>query len=267
MTEPTASQLAALRAPQSGAIEPTEPPEPATTAGAINPGNSASAATTAPTTPTKTAKLSAADKHALFISFEGGEGVGKSTQIAYLAEELEFRGLTVRTIREPGDTRIGEQIRAILLDPANTSLEPESELFLYEAARVQMVKERLLPLLCDRGVDVVLCDRFYDSTYAYQGFGRGLNLELIDWMNQVVSFGVVPDRTLVLVNDVRYALAKATKIAADRIEAQDLAFHERVLDGFLHLAQAQPERLRVIHSLPDKRDTAELVLSAVEDLL
>ncbi|MDR1016021.1 MAG: dTMP kinase [Coriobacteriales bacterium] len=215
-----------------------------------------------------------AHKKPLFITFEGGEGVGKSTQIGYLEEELEFRGLRVKRLREPGQTQVGEQIRCILLDPDNAALTPLCELMLYEAARVQMVREVLHPLLEGKAqaadgqpYDVILCDRFYDSTFAYQGFGRGIALETVNRLNQVAADGIVPERTIVLVNDVEYALTKATKSGADRIEGQPMAFHERVLEGFLELSRREPGRVRIIHSLDDKHQTAELVLAAVEDLL
>ncbi|MDR0459158.1 MAG: dTMP kinase [Coriobacteriales bacterium] len=200
----------------------------------------------------------------IFISFEGGEGVGKSTHISLLAHRLRAAGIDVLCLREPGGTVIGEQIRAILLDPANKELTAMSELLLYEAARAQLVTEQILPALA-RG-SVVLCDRYLDSTAAYQGFGRQIEQQIVASANQLGSLGVLPDRTLVLIDDLSEALFRARESGADRLEAESDDFHQRVQNGFLILAEQQAERIRLIEIAQDKRATAQAVFQAVADL-
>jgi dTMP kinase len=200
----------------------------------------------------------------VFITFEGGEGVGKSTQILLLARRLEAAGVEVLRLREPGGTRISEEIRAILLDPANGELDNMSELLLYEAARAQLVGQVIEPALA-RGV-TVLCDRFTDSTLAYQGTARGLDLGLVEHANQLGSKGLVPQRTIVLLHDLHDALSRATQEGADRVEAEGLAFHRRVREGFLSLAHQQAPRVRLVQSCERKQDTAEAIFAEVADL-
>ena len=131
-----------------------------------------------------------------FVTFEGGDGAGKSTHIKFLAQVLEAAGLEVVRVREPGGTSVGEQLRAVVLDPANGEMAPEAELLIYEAARAQIVAQVIAPALA-RGA-VVLCDRFTDSTLAYQGSGRGLSREFIEAANAFAARGIVPDRTIVM---------------------------------------------------------------------
>lgn len=200
----------------------------------------------------------------VFITFEGGEGVGKSTQILLLALRLEAAGVEVLRLREPGGTHIGEAIRAILLDPANNELDNVSELLLYEAARAQLVSE-VIELALTRGA-TVLCDRFTDSTLAYQGVARGLGFELVERANRLGSRGLVPHRTIVLTRDLEEALSHATEEGADRLEAEGLAFHRRVGEGFLSLAKRDPQRIRLVQNFENKQDTAEAVFAAVADL-
>ena len=132
----------------------------------------------------------------VFITFEGGEGSGKSTQLKLLAHRLEGAGIAVRTLREPGGTAVGESIRAILLDPAHTGLDDTAEILLYEAARAQLVAEVIEPAL--EAGEIVLCDRFFDSTTAYQGYARGIALERVAALNHAATSGLAPDRTLLL---------------------------------------------------------------------
>ncbi|MDR0347187.1 MAG: dTMP kinase [Coriobacteriales bacterium] len=200
----------------------------------------------------------------VFVSFEGGEGVGKSTQILLLAARLEAAGIETLRLREPGGTTIGEAIRNILLDPANTALDDVSELLLYEAARAQLVSAVIEPALA-RGV-TVLCDRFIDSTLAYQGAARGLGFDLVDRANRLGSKGLTPDRTVVLVHDPLEALNRATEEGADRLEAEGLAFHTRVLEGFEQVAAREPARVRLVRSLERKEDTAAAVFAELGDL-
>lgn len=203
-------------------------------------------------------------KQQLFISFEGGEGVGKSTQIRLLAERLRQAGYSVCCLREPGGTGIGEQIRRILLDTANTSMAPLAELLLYEAARAQLVSEMIRPAL-ERG-EVVLVDRFFDSTTAYQAFARGLEREVVDEANALGSDSLTPTRTILLDKDVDEGLVDATKEGADRLESEGHDFHAKVHDGFAELAREFPERFVTVPCQELKEDTHELVFAAVSDL-
>jgi dTMP kinase len=185
-----------------------------------------------------------------------------------LAARLEAAGIEVLRLREPGGTRIGESIRRIVLDPANTELDDVSELLLYEAARAQLVSQLIEPALA-RGV-TVLCDRFIDSTLAYQGAARGLGFELVDRANRLGSKGLMPKRTIVLLHDIEQALSRATEEGADRLEAEGLAFHARVLEGFHQVAAREAARavtrVRLVHSRECKEDTAAAVFAELADL-
>lgn len=180
----------------------------------------------------------------LFISLEGGEGAGKGTQLKLLQADLDSKGVRYINVREPGGTQIGEKIREILLHLEVAGFSPEAELLLYGAARAQIVKEIIIPTLSS-GVHV-LCDRFYDSTTAYQGFGRGLDHKFIAAMREFATGGVNPDVTALFDIDPAKGLARATTENADRIESEDLAFHQRVREGYLWVAQNEPERVKVI---------------------
>jgi len=198
------------------------------------------------------------------ISFEGGEGVGKSTQIRLLAYRLTQAGYEVCRLREPGGTDIGEQIRAILLNSANTSITPLTELMLYEAARAQLVAEVIQPALA--AGKVVLIDRFTDSTLAYQAYARGLSKELVETANTIGSGGLVCTRTLLLDKDVEVSLKRATREGADRLEAEGREFHEKVHEGFKQLAEQNPERIVVVSCKTGKEETHREVFAAVADL-
>jgi dTMP kinase len=183
-----------------------------------------------------------------FITFEGTEGGGKSTQINLLAARLRERGLTVHTLREPGGTPIGEEIRHTLQHSAqNHAMTAEAELLLMNASRAQLVREVIRPAL--RAGEIVLCDRFYDSTIAYQGYGRGLDLETV---RRVIAFAVGdtrPDLTIVLhvpidVSEARRKLRDAKQ--RDRMEELDRKFFECVEAGFNAIAAAEPKRVRVL---------------------
>lgn len=200
----------------------------------------------------------------LFITFEGGEGVGKTTQIRLLANRLENAGYTVCCLREPGGTAIGEQIREVLLDRANTAMAPVAELLLYEAARAQLVEEVIRPAL-ERG-EVVLIDRFYDSSTAYQAYARGLGRELVDKANEIGSNGLTPTRTILLTKDVDEGLRDATKEGADRLELEGHEFHEKVHRAFDELAQLYPERIVKVACETLKADTHNAVFAAVADM-
>lgn len=170
------------------------------------------------------------------IVLEGGEGTGKTTQVRLLAERLRAAGHTVTTVREPGGSVVGDRVREILLDRAHADLDPRAELLLYEASRAELVASVIAPRL--RAGDWVLCDRFTDSTLAYQGYGRGLDLDSIRALNALATAGVEPSLTVLIDLDPTVGLARATEAGADRLEAEELAFHERVRAGFLELARA-----------------------------
>ena len=179
-----------------------------------------------------------------FITLEGADGCGKSTQVALLADAIQAAGREVVRLREPGGTSISEKIRALVLDPDNAEMASECELLLFEASRAQLVRQVIEPALA-RGA-VVLCDRFYDSTYAYQAAGRALDARVISQANALGSCGVTPDLTLVLDMDTKDALARATRGGADRLEAEGVAFQERVRQGYLDLAAAESGRVHVV---------------------
>lgn len=201
----------------------------------------------------------------IFITLEGADGCGKSTQAELLAEVLLARGREVVRLREPGGTPISEKIRALLLDSANAEMVPEAELLLYEASRAQLTRQVIEPAL-ERGA-VVLCDRYYDSTYAYQAGGRGLDETIVRQSNVLGSCGRVPDRTLVLDLDPAIGYARATAGGADRMEAEGLAFQERVRAAYLRLVAEEPARVRVVDAAGEKDAVTARLVSALEDLL
>jgi dTMP kinase len=183
----------------------------------------------------------------LFITIEGIEGGGKTTQVGLLAAALERAKLVVRVTREPGGTKLGEEIRSLLLHSA-TSVGGLAELFLILADRAQHVESLIQPAL--RAGEVVLCDRFADSTLAYQAYGRELPLEAVRAVESVARQGVLPDLTFVLDCPIEIGLARTRRrrghAAADRFEGEEASFHERVRQGFLVLAREDPRRIRVI---------------------
>lgn len=180
-----------------------------------------------------------------FITFEGIEGCGKSTQVERVKRYLETGGHRVEVMREPGGTVISEAIREILLDPANGMMSSTTELLLYEAARSQLVAERIGPAL-ERGA-IVLCDRFFDSTSAYQGGGRGFEDRLLEELHLLATGGLAPDLTIFIDVPVETGLSRATKDRPlDRIEQESGAFHESVRGAFLRLAADNPERIKTV---------------------
>lgn len=214
------------------------------------------------------ADAGSADKpQGVFITFEGGDGAGKSTHVRFLAEALRERGREVVCLREPGGTEIGEKLRSIVLDPGNTALADQAELLVYEAARAQIVSEVIKPSL-ERGA-VVLCDRFADSTVAYQAYGRGLSREFVDAANRFACQGVWPQRTILMRSDcsTEESLARATRAnGADRLELAGVDFHTRVNQAFLDIAEDDPQRVRVVITDSRKSVTAALVFYQLVDL-
>lgn len=186
----------------------------------------------------------------LFITFEGPEGSGKTTQIRLLAEWLKLQDRAVLLTREPGGTRIGDGIRALLLDPTHTEMQPETEILLFSAARAQVVGQVIRPHLAQDGI--VLCDRFADSTLAYQGYGRQLDLATLHRITAFATGNLSPDLTICLDLPVEVGLrrkAGGDQAEWNRMEREQLAFHERVRQGFLALAAAEPARWLVVDAL------------------
>lgn len=201
-------------------------------------------------------------KKGIFITVEGTDGSGKTTQIKLIEKYLVEQGREVVLLREPGGTKISERIRPIILDPDSTEMGNITEMLLYAAARAQLVEEVIRPSLADN--KVVICDRFIDSTYAYQGYGRGIEMSILEMVNNVAINGVVPDMTLFF--DIRPEVALERRMAssaADRIENESVMFHKRVYNGYIMLADRFPDRIRRI----DGSGTVEKVWEEVRILL
>ena len=201
----------------------------------------------------------------LFISFEGPEGAGKSTQLARLSARLSEAQITHISTREPGGTPLGLRVREVVLDP-DLSIHPLPEFLLYSASRAQLVRSVIRPAL-DRG-EVVLCDRYADSSLAYQGFGRGLDSDLLADLTREVTGGLTPDLTVLLDLDPALGLARAaSRGQPDRLERADLAFHVRVRAGFRALATRDPGRFLMLDATRDAASLADDIWRAVEGRL
>ena len=196
----------------------------------------------------------------VFVTFEGVEGAGKTTQIARLRSTLEGAGLNVCVTREPGGDALGESVRDLLL---NTDVSARAELLLFLAARAQNVEQIIRPHLANGGI--VLCDRFIDSSVAYQGYARGLGATTVRRLNAFAVNGVVPDMTVLL--DLAPEIGLARQTAHNRMEAQGLEFHRRVRQGFLTAAQNHPERFRVVNALEPVETIQEVISYLVHQLL
>ncbi len=209
----------------------------------------------------------------MFITLEGGEGTGKTTQIVDLAHRLTELGWKCLLTREPGGTALGKKIRSVLLAPDSAGMTPEAELLLYMADRAEHVHAVIRPALA--AGQVVLCDRFFDATVVYQGFARGVGPERILQLHEVVFDGLKPDLTLVLdlppeegLTRARRQLAGGGRIAAEsRFEEEALAFHHRVREGYLTLARREPERFRVIAADRTRQEVQREILAEVEPFL
>lgn len=205
-----------------------------------------------------------------FITFEGPEGAGKSTQLQLCAAYLRSRGLEVITTREPGGTPLAEELRNILKTHHGAEkLHPETELLLMESARSQHVREVILPAL-ERGA-AVLCDRFYDSTTAYQGAARNIDVKLIETLNLFASAYRKPDLTLILDLDIESGFSRAGKRAEtageyDRFEAEARSFHARVREAFLEIGAAEPQRVKVVDAEGTPEEVAQRIRSVVDEL-
>jgi dTMP kinase len=183
----------------------------------------------------------------MFITFEGPDGSGKSTQINRLAATLQQLGYSVYATREPGGTPIGDQIRAVLFDLQNTAMDPRTEILLFQASRSQHVSQIIRPRL-ERG-ELVLCDRFADSTLAYQGYGHCLDRQELQTIINFATGGLLPDLTLLLDLPAEVGLSRREKGGDwNRLDAFTLAFHRRVRQGYLEMAQAEPQRWMVLNA-------------------
>jgi len=207
------------------------------------------------------------DRRGLFITFEGPDGSGKSTQARMLAEHLRGDGRHVLETVEPGGTPIGQQIRRILLDPANQDLTPVSELLLMFAARAQNVEQWILPAL-DQG-KIVISDRFTDSSIAYQGAGRGLGREIVLELDRIACHGLVPDLTICIDIDIETGLARARARGGSdtRLEEQALEFHHKVREAYHQLARSEPQRFHLIDGCGTPEAIAAKVWEQVAPLL
>lgn len=202
----------------------------------------------------------------MFITFEGPEGSGKSTQLPQLARFLEESGLSVVKTREPGGTKIGDQIREVLIRMDNTELHPRTEILLFLAARAQLVEELIIPSL-QQG-KIILCDRYGDSTLAYQGYGHGLDLEILRAMLQFATGGLKPDLTILLDVDIMTGLKrKKIKEEWNRLDAFELSFHERVREGYQILAAQEPERWKIVDARQEPDQVQKEIRALVMDAL
>ncbi|MBI2359387.1 MAG: dTMP kinase [Deltaproteobacteria bacterium] len=214
-----------------------------------------------------------------FISFEGGDGSGKTTQVKLLERYLVSKGMACCSTREPGGTMLGRMLRKALLEVGKKEISSPAELFLYLADRAQHVQEVISPAFQQR--TIVLCDRFSDSTLAYQGFGRGIDLNLLRRLNRLASCDIVPELTFLLDCPVEVGLSRIRKQVAagrlsdasagantrkgqDRFEREEVEFHERVRQGFLELARSEPDRVCVVDALESIGQVHERIRKVVD---
>ena len=199
-----------------------------------------------------------------FISFEGIEGSGKSTQVKLLAEHLRTKGQDVLETAEPGGTKIGNKIRKLLLEPRN-HMDPLAELLLYYSARAQHVRERIYPAIL--GNTIVITDRFTDSTVAYQGHARGIDLSVIDALNDIVVPDMKPYLTILLDFDVEEGLRRNRDAQKDdRFEQETIDFHNRVRQGFHQIAKEEPERIKLVDASQSREEVSREIIKIVEEI-
>ena len=204
----------------------------------------------------------------MFITFEGCEGCGKSTQMRKLGETLSAKGYSIVQTREPGGTPIGEEIRKILLSGKNQEITPWTELLLYIADRTQHVHQVIRPALKEN--KIVLCDRFQDSTQIYQGVARGLDSKILKTLFEIATGGLKPDLTLLLDCPVELGLSRSRarlkkhNSTEDRFEKEDIHFHEKVRKGFLDLAKKEPHRIKIFDTTQDQEVVHGLIFKEVE---
>ena len=205
----------------------------------------------------------------MFITLEGPEGSGKSTRIKRLAKRLEALGYPVVTTREPGGTPISDQIRHVLVRMENKELHPRTEILLFLAARAQLVEQVIKPALLDG--KIILCDRYGDSTLAYQGYGHGLDLDQLRQMLDFATDHLKPDLTILLDLDVKIGLMrKKAEDEWNRLDAYEVLFHERVREGYLTLAHEEPERWRIVDASQGidavQEDLFQIILDALNEM-
>ncbi|MBE7060993.1 MAG: dTMP kinase [Clostridiales bacterium] len=199
-----------------------------------------------------------------FITFEGCEGVGKSRQIKMLEEYLAVNNKQYYLTREPGGTPVSEQIRGVILDGKNTTMTDECEALLYAAARVQLLKENVKPRL-DRG-ELVLCDRYIDSSLAYQGYARGLGVDFVEKINDYAIRNFMPDYTVFLKLPPEIAFKRKGGVDKnDRLELSGMEFHNKVYEGYLDLAKRYPERFIVIDASGEREETHKKIINALKE--
>lgn len=205
-------------------------------------------------------------KKGLFITIEGMDGSGKTTQINVIKEYMSQKGYNVVLTREPGGTEISEKIRDLILDSANTKMSEVAEMLLYAAARAQVVAQLIRPAI--EAGNIVICDRFVDSSYAYQGFGRGIDFDTIADVNRAAVDGMMPDITFFI--DISPEIALKRRMAstgADRIEKEHMEFHMKVYSGYKRLAALYPERIKTIDGNRGVEEIAEDILKWLDEKL
>ena len=209
----------------------------------------------------------------MFVSFEGIEGCGKTTQVELLATFLSQRGIPHLVTREPGGTRLGDLIRKILLDPGNSEMEPLTELFLYAADRAQHIAQVIRPAL--ESQQWLICDRFADATTVYQGYGRDQDLAFIQQLNEMATQGIWPRLSLLLDCPVEVGLDRARQRIVetslegreDRFEQQDFAFHQKVREGYLKIAAQNPNRFIILDATLDQKQLHQEIVTLLEPYL
>ncbi|OPX45817.1 thymidylate kinase [Ruminiclostridium hungatei] len=204
-------------------------------------------------------------KKGLFITFEGTDGSGKTTQIKLLEEYMSTKGREVVLSREPGGTRVSEIIRDIILEPENKEIVPLTEMILYAASRAQHVAEVIEPAV--NNGKIVICDRYVDSSYAYQGGGRGVDLKIIADVNRIAINGTVPDITFFLDIDPEISIRRRiNSTGADRIEQEKLDFHRRVYDGYKKLSILYPDRIKTIDATKSVEEISSQINEYIDEL-
>jgi dTMP kinase len=204
------------------------------------------------------------DMKGLFITLEGIDFSGKTTQARKLASYLRENGYGVLLIREPGGDRVSEKIRKILLSEKNAGMSELAELLLYEASRAQLTQKMILPAL--REGKVVVCDRYYDSTLAYQGYGRGLDKKIITYLNHIATLGLSPDLTILIDVPVKVSLQRKVKNKRkeDRLEKERIEFHKKIREGYLKIARQNKTRIKVVDGTGDVFATWQKVKRVVD---
>lgn len=204
-------------------------------------------------------------KKGIFITFEGIDGCGKSTQSRLVYNYLKKKGYGVVFTREPGGTKLAEAVREMLLNPKNT-ISPLAELFLYESSRAEHVKEIIAPAL--KAKKIVICDRFSDATVAYQGYGRGLDKNMINTLNDFASSGIKPGLTILLDIPVKEGLGRAKSLKKnDRMEKEKLSFYGRVRAGYLKQAKLFPKRIKLIKTAETVERTSSAIIKEIDKIL